>query len=94
MGGSDPVGDRLMINSEQPSDAAEAITFKVELERRRFSFLIVAQGIRLRRILAAAGLTLEPLAAGAVEASFDLALCTVAVGTLRHVKVIPSSALI
>ena len=86
MRGVDPVGDRLVINPEEAADAAEAVASEVELERGLPRLLVVAERVRARRVLASARLALEALAAGAVEAGFNLPLGAAAMRALVHVK--------
>lgn len=75
-----------MVDREQPPDAAEAVAFEVELERGLPRLLVVAERVRVGRVLAAARLALKALRAGAVEAGLNLPLSAVAMGTLMHVK--------
>jgi hypothetical protein len=86
VGGIDPVGDRLVVDREQPPDPAEAVAFEVELERGLSGLLVVAERVGFGRVLAAARLALKALRAGAVEAGFNLPLNTAAMRTLMHVK--------
>jgi hypothetical protein len=44
----DPVGDRLMINQEEASDAAQAIAFEIELEGLLTSLVVVARADEAR----------------------------------------------
>src|ERR1700759_66571 len=81
-----PVDDRLMIDTEQAPDAAKAVAFEVELERRLFRFVIIAERLRLRRVLTATLLALKTLTSRARKPSFDLARSVSAMGTSNHVK--------
>ena len=75
-----------MVDREEASDAAEAVAFEVELERRLPRLVVVAERVGPGRVLAAARLALKALTAGAVEAGFNLPLRALTVGTLMHVK--------
>lgn len=63
-----------MINSEEPPDAAQAITCEVELQRCLFGLLSVTERERRWGVLATAELALAALAPSAVKAGFHLPL--------------------
>ena len=75
-----------MVDRKQAPNAPEAITFKVELERRLFCFVIIAERSGSGRVLTATLLALKTLAAHARKAGFDLTRCVLAMGTNNHVK--------
>jgi IMP dehydrogenase/GMP reductase len=75
-----------VVDREAAADPAEAVAFEVELERGLSSLLVVAERVRLGRVLAAARPALKALRPRAVEAGFNLPLGTAAMRTLMHVK--------
>lgn len=64
----DPIGDRLMINREEASDAAQAVALEVKLEGLLSCLVVVAERKRFWRVLTAACLTLQALTASAIKA--------------------------
>jgi len=82
----DLVDHRLMVDGKQPTDAAKAITFEVELQGHLFCFVVVAERLRFRRIAPTADLTLIALAFGSCKSGFDLTRSVLAIRTNNHVK--------
>jgi hypothetical protein len=82
----DPVDDRLMVDREQAPDTAKAVTFEVELERRLFHFVIIAERLGRGRVLAATPLALKALTPHARKTGSDLARRVLATGASNHVE--------
>lgn len=75
-----------MIDGQESPDSAKAVTFEIEFECHLFGLLIIAERMRLRRVLTATILTLIALAAGAIESAFDLTFGRLAMWASVHVK--------
>ena len=70
----DPVDDRLVVNPEHPTDAAEVRAFEVEAHRLAPRLFRVPERLRVRSIDAPALFALVTLTAGAGVARFSLLL--------------------
>lgn len=75
-----------MVDRKQAPDATKAVAFKVELERRLFCFVVIAERSGRGRVLAATLLALKALTSRARKTGFDLARRVLAAGTSNHVE--------
>jgi hypothetical protein len=70
MGSVDTIGDCLVVDREQPLDAAEAATFEVKLERLLVRIVVVAEQVQRGRVRAAPRPALKSLTARSVKPNF------------------------
>ncbi len=82
--GVDPVDDRLVVDREDATDAAEVSAFEVKAHRLALDVFAVAKRQRLRRVDACAGAALITLTAAQGTAVGSLVCCRFAMGASAH----------